>query len=186
MLHDILRQTVEHTAGFKLHTARNFEELSILIWGKTKERLSPTTLKRFWGYLQNEKVETRPHTLDVLAKFIGFRNFEVFCKRREELNKVQSRILSSDSINVNNLIKGDYLQISWRPDRAITAKYEGNSAFVITESVNSKLSVGDSFSCNLFIQNEPLYLSNLVHDGSKPLSYVAGEKDGVCISILIG
>ena len=122
----------------------------------------------------------------MLAQFVGFRNFEVFCQRREELKKVQSRIVSTDSIDVNRLIKGDCLQISWRPDRTIVAKYVGDSAFVITESVNSKLSVGDSFTCNLFIQNEPLYLSNLVHEGSEPLSYVAGEKDGVCIRVLIG
>ena len=185
MLHDILRQTVEHTAGFKLRTAGNFEELSNVIWDKTHERLSPTTLKRFWGYLKNEQVETRLHTLDVLAKFVGFRNFEVFYKRREELNRVQSRILSADSIDVNSLIIGDCLQISWRPNRSIVVRYVGNSAFVVAESVNSKLSVGDSFSCSLFIQNEPLYLTNLIHEGSGPLSYVAGENDGVYIRVLI-
>lgn len=31
----------------------------------TPARLPPTTLKRFWGYLKNEEVQTRPHTLDV-------------------------------------------------------------------------------------------------------------------------
>jgi hypothetical protein len=32
--------------------------------------LSPTTLKRFWGYLKNEEVQTRLYTLDVLARFV--------------------------------------------------------------------------------------------------------------------
>lgn len=62
----------------------------------------------------------------------------------------------------------------------------GNSRFEVTESINSKLSVGDTFSCNLFIQNEPLYLSNLIHEGYTSLNYVAGENNGVNIRVLIG
>lgn len=186
MIHDILRQTVERTAGFKMVTAGNFEELSNLIWEKTRERLSPTTLKRFWGYLKNESVDTRPHTLDVLAKYVGYRNFDVFCNNRNNYENIQSRIIDSDSIDVKNLIRGESLHITWIPDRSIVIKYLGNSQFEVIESVNSKLSIGDTFTCNLFIQNEPLYLSNLIHEGSTPLTYVAGEKEGVNIRVLIG
>lgn len=186
MLHDILRQTVEHSVGFKIVTARNFDELSNAVWERTKERLSPTTLKRFWGYLKNEQVETRTHTLDVLAKFVGYRNFDAFCNHRKDFECVQSRIIGSDSIDVKNLLRGELLHITWLPDRSVIVKYLGNSRFEVTESINSKLSVGDTFSCNLFIQNEPLYLSNLIHEGSTPLTYVAGENNGVNIRVLIG
>lgn len=27
--------------------------------------------------------------------------------------------------------------------------------------------------------NEPLFIDNLVHDGGKPVCYVAGKKDGI-------
>ena len=68
---NLLKLEVERTFGRKLKEARDFEELSHLLLSHTRERLSPTTLKRFWGYLKNEEVQTRPHTLDVLARFVG-------------------------------------------------------------------------------------------------------------------
>lgn len=185
MLHDILKQNVERTAGFKMQKSYNFEQLSSSIWEKTKERLSPTTLKRFWGYLRNEKVETRQHTLDVLAKYVGYRNYNAFCERKNDYDSVQSRISNAESIEAKNLVRGESIHITWMPDRSVVAKYLGNSNFKVIESVNSKLSVGDTFTCNLFIQNEPLYLSNLIHEGSLPLTYIAGEKDGVTIKITL-
>ena len=67
--------------GRQLKEARDFEQLSHLLLSHTRERLSPTTLKRFWGYLKNEEVQTRPHTLDVLACFVGYKDFEDFCNK---------------------------------------------------------------------------------------------------------
>ena len=67
---DLLKQEVERMMGRQLKESRDFEELSDLIISHTHERLSPTTLKRLWGYLKNEEVETRPHTMDVLARWV--------------------------------------------------------------------------------------------------------------------
>ena len=56
MKQDLLKQEVERTFGHQLKETRDFEELSHLLLSHTRERLSPTTLKRFWGYLKNEEV----------------------------------------------------------------------------------------------------------------------------------
>ncbi len=46
-------------------------------------------MKRFWGYLKNEKVQSWPHTLDVLARFVGYKNDEDFlCAGRTTRRKV--------------------------------------------------------------------------------------------------
>ena len=73
MLYEIeLAETESRTGvGRRLKEARDFEQLSHLLLLYTCKRLSPTTLKRFWGYLKNEEVQTRLHTLDVLARFVG-------------------------------------------------------------------------------------------------------------------
>ena len=60
-----LKQEVERVVGHELREARDYEVLSQLILKKTRERLSPTTLKRLWGYLKNEEVMTRQHTFVV-------------------------------------------------------------------------------------------------------------------------
>ena len=99
----ILKQEVERTFGHQLKEARDFEELSHLLLSHTRERLSPTTLKRFWGYLKNEEVQTRPHTLDVLAWFVGYKDFEDFCAQADCLDEVQSGIKAEERITSEGL-----------------------------------------------------------------------------------
>ena len=50
--------------------------------------------------------------------------------------------------------------------------------------MNSKLSVGDTFECVLFIEGEPLYLNNLVHEGNPPIAYQIGSKSGVRFEVI--
>ena len=164
----ILKQEVERTFGHQLKEARDFEELSHLLLSHTRERLSPTTLKRFWGYLKNEEVQTRPHTLDVLAWFVGYKDCGI---------KAEERITSE------GLRRGQRLIITWRPDRRIVVRHQGEGRFEIVEAENTKLSVGDTFRCHLMIQHEPLYLDEVMHQGMPSMVYVAGQKDGVVIEV---
>lgn len=89
MKQEELQKEVERVVGHELREARDFEEVSRLILKGTRERLSPTTLKRFWGYLKNESVQTRPHTLDVLARFVGYKTYDDFCKNVCEITEAQ-------------------------------------------------------------------------------------------------
>jgi hypothetical protein len=150
---------------------------------RTRERLSPTTLKRFWGYLSKEKVDTRPHTLDVLARFVGYNGYDDFCSHADSSDEVQSGIKTEEKITTEGLRRGQRLIITWRPDRKIVVRLLGNSQFEIIEAENTKLSVGDTFRCHLMIQHEPLYLDEVVHQGQPAMVYVAGQKDGVVIEV---
>jgi len=179
MKQELLKQEVERMLGRQLKEARDFEQLSHLLLSHTRERLSPTTLKRFWGYLKNEEVQTRPHTLDVLACFVGYKDFEDFCNHADSLDEVQSGIKTEERIRTEDMRRGQRLMITWRPDRRIVVKHLGNSRFEIVEADNTKLSVGDTFCCHLIIQHEPLYLDELSHDRLPPSTYVAGQRDGV-------
>ena len=66
-----------------------------------------------------------------------------------------------------------------RPCRC-TFRYLGKEQFVVEEAENSKLKVGDTFYCNLFILGEPLYLSRLVQGNNPPVDFVVGNKGGLC------
>ena len=179
MKHELLKQEVERTIGRRLLVAHDYEELSALVFRHTKENLSPTTLKRLWGYLSNEKVATRRHTLDVLARFIGYRGYDDFCSHAGELDEVQSGICTEERIATEEMPRCQRLVITWRPDRRIMVKHLGDSMFEILEAENTKLSVGDTFRCRLMIQHEPLILDELRHEGLPPTTYVAGQKNGV-------
>ena len=182
MIQEKLKYEVERTMGHQLSVSRDFEELSHLLLSRTRERLSPTTLKRFWGYLNKEKVDTRPHTLDVLARFVGYKGYDDFCSHADSSDEVQSGIRIEERVSTEGMRLGQRLVITWRPDRRIVIRHLGGSRFEIMEAQNTKLCVGDTFRCHLMIQHEPLYLDELVHQGLPETAYVAGQRDGVVIS----
>lgn len=183
MKQEELKREVERVVGHELREARDFEELSSLIIKGTRERLSPTTLKRLWGYLPHEEVQTRRHTLDVLARLTGFQDYEDFCARADGLDEMQSGILAESSITTEGMKRGQRLVITWRPNRRIVVRHLGDSRFEIVEAENTKLCVGDTFRCHLMIQHEPLYLDDVVHLGQPAMTYVAGRRDGVSVRL---
>lgn len=163
----------------KLQTHSDFVAFSNILFDRTHERISPTTLRRLWGYC-NEGVKPRRFTLDVLSRFILFRDFYDFCSNSQN-QTVQSGICLGGKIESEHLFEGQLLRMSWLPDRCCVVEHLGHGRFRIVEAVNTKLSVGDTFTCHLFINNEPAYLDHLVHDGKGPLRYVAGRQSGVVV-----
>ncbi len=184
MKEEKLKKEVERVVGHELREARDFDELSLLLIRGTRERLSPTTLKRFWGYLKNENVQTRPHTLNVLARFVGYKSYDDFCENACETVEPQSGITTTERVSACELKWGKKLVIRWLPDRRIVVKHQGDGHFIVTEAEHSKLNVGDTFVCHLMLQHEPLYLDQLVHEGMPPTTYVAGQRNGVTIEVI--
>ena len=72
-----LRLAVERKAGRKMQTNKDFDCLSDGVYDQTHAKISTTTLKRIWGYL-SEGVTPRRYTLDQLARFIGYDDFDAF------------------------------------------------------------------------------------------------------------
>jgi hypothetical protein len=56
--------------------------------------------------------------------------------------------------------------------------------FRVVESKNSKLSQHDTFICERIIENQPLFLSNLIHENGNPVNYICGKKGGVKFQLI--
>ena len=76
-----LREQIEGVVERKMKTPKDFEFLSECIFEKFHERISPTTLKRIWGYL-SDSTTPRTSTLDILSRFVGYANWKDFCERK--------------------------------------------------------------------------------------------------------
>lgn len=72
-----LRRRVEETTGITPVTATDFERLSEAVRERIGSLLSPTTLKRIWGYL-NENTVPWHTTLDVLVRCCGWHDYADF------------------------------------------------------------------------------------------------------------
>lgn len=170
---------IERLAGREMKTPRDFDWLSDLIAERTRERISASTLKRLWGYLNND-VQPRAFTVDVLARFVGYDSYSAFCERsgEAESNAVLSRRLAADELQIGQRVK-----LTWQPDRVCVVECLGEARFVVREAANTKLSVGDMFTCHLFIEREPLFLDHLVHRGCEATAYVAGRNHGIMFEL---
>jgi len=87
-----LRELIEGVIERKMKTPKDFEYLSECIFEKFHEKISPTTLKRLWGYL-SETTTPRKTTLDILSMFVGYDNWKDFCKKNpiEEEKRKEER-----------------------------------------------------------------------------------------------
>lgn len=66
--------------GLPMRHNNYFKQLCKLIFCETHEHISDTTLKRLWGYVSDQDCEPRHTTLDLLARFLGFKSFAQFCE----------------------------------------------------------------------------------------------------------
>lgn len=179
-IYGALRGAVEKTVGRAMMTTSDFDLLTASLQESTKVNISAMTPKRFWGYL-GEKNMKRPRlsTLNALAKYVGYTDWMTYYKQSSAAGEVESDFLKNNYLVTNSLAKGTLIQLMWHPDRVVTIRHEGYEVFTVVESVNSRLSAGDTFRCGLIVEGEPMYLSGLIHEGGEPSEYVCGRKDGV-------
>ena len=179
MKYERLCREVERVLGREVITKGDFVWLSDALFDSIGERLSPSTLKRIWGYFDSD-VQPRDTTLNILARFVGYRSYARFvdCTDEPQSNRVLSARLAADELE-----EGACVVLTWLPDRRVTVRHQGRGRFTVVKSENSKMQVGDTFTCHLMIQHEPLYLDNFIHQSDPPAGYVAGRKDGVMFSV---
>lgn len=172
-----LKRRVEETANMKATTPKGFESLADAIFNRTGVLLSPTTLKRIWGYL-DEPVTSRRSTLDTLSRFCGWRDFEHFASGHSP--DIESGNVGGKTIRAGeNIHPGERVRLFWNPSRMCEIEYLGDLDWVVVESEGTRLEQGDRFRCPLIISGEPLYLDNLIKDGNRAGGYICGSKSGV-------
>ena len=173
-----LIEAVERAVGRKMTSPRDFEYLSTCLANRLNEGLSVSTLKRLWNYVPNRFAPTR-HTLDVLARFVGYDGWEQFNEGQPQGRHPSGKILARHIAVPQDLTDGDRVKLTWAPDRECVVRYRGDLAFVVEASHGTRLRQGDTFRCGLIIDGEPLYLDDLRQPGHIPSTYVCGQVSGI-------
>lgn len=175
---------IETSLKRKMLTPKDFEYLRQTLFDRIGVLLSPTTLKRIWGYIE-ETVEPRETTLSFLAQFLGYDDWHDYCHRADSEKEIESNPVISRKLNVGSMLEpGDTVRLFWHPDRRCEAEYTGNLTFKVKSAENTRIQPGDTFECALIIAGEPLYIDNLTMGGRMPVAYVCGRKSGVRFEVL--
>lgn len=80
---ELLKTTVLTQSGLTSVTPCDCRTVSVLIFNKTKQSLSETTLKRVYGFAFS-KFKPSLFTIDVMAKYCGYAGWDDFCEKQEE------------------------------------------------------------------------------------------------------
>ena len=182
-----LRERIEQAIDRKLQTPKDFDLLSGRIYARVGELLSRNTLRRIWGKIEGDRVP-RLSTLSILARFIGYSDFNAFITRStadtdcESSSPMMGRVLSV----VDGLTRGDRLRLTWNPGRVCDVEYNGSQHFLVLRSENTRLQPGDTFLCSIVIDGQPLYLDQLQQGRKMPMAYVCGKSGGVHFEYLRG
>lgn len=76
----LLCQKIEEKVGRQMYRPKDFEYLSTCIFDKLHASVSPSTLKRLWGYVPTSSMP-RESTLDILAQFLDYDNWKAYCDK---------------------------------------------------------------------------------------------------------
>ena len=132
-MEQILREMIERMVGRKMVVPRDFAWLSEKVLERTQQRVSASTLRRFWGYV-NEGVTASKFTKNVLAIFLGYADFEEFVLL-QGAGEQQSQMVMGREISCDDLYEGQLLKLSWLPDRTCIIRYQGNGRFWVLASI---------------------------------------------------
>lgn len=175
-----LKSLVEQKYGKILGTTTDFEEFSLYLEKKTGKRVSASTLKRLYGYV-NDDHKPRIVTLDILAQYIGHKNYMEFMQWLKTSTKYNSSFFKANQLVSSDLRIGEEIAIGWSPNRLLQLRYLGDSTYEVEAAENSKLKAGDKFVTGCFIKEQPLYLPYIERDGERTASFVAGRNGGLTL-----
>ena len=171
---------IETAIHHQLTTPKDFDTLREMVFSRLHILISATTLKRIWGYL-SDGVTPRRSTLDILAQYLGYADFEAFANgATADGGELPSNPIMARRIDVDEQLQpGDLLRLTWQPGRVCDVEYRGERTFCVIASQATRLQPGNTFKCSLMIEDEPLYIDSLIADGSAPVAYVCGKRSGI-------
>lgn len=174
---EIIRR-VREKYGADLEYSTQFDGLVASIEKETGQKLSVNTLKRLFGVI-NSKVTPRRYTMDVIAQYIGYPNYELLLKDIGEESDI-SIFAPKETLEPENLEIGDQVQISYDPNRVIVMSFMGEDKFLINEVAGSKnLLKGDILRIAQMAVGHPLIVIDVIRDGRNLGKYEAARNSGL-------
>lgn len=155
------------------------DEISRAINLKTGKNISVNTMKRLLGFISEER-EPRLYTLDIIAEYLGFDNWDV-CQSQLS-GRIGSSVGSFAAIKISKLKVDHLIKFRYFPDRMVVIKYCGDYFFDVIEAENSSLLIGDKIEVKQIVRNSPMYIDDVLRNGEHLGELTVGIVEGIRIS----
>lgn len=185
-LSKVLREKIEERFGEKITYPRQCMVLAQSIEDALGNNLkiSETSLKRMFGMVGDaNKVVQRKSTMDILAMYLGYDNFDQLCKDLGNDEDI-SAFCDIDMLKSSETENGTQIQITYKPNRLLVLTYIGNNQYVVNEAQNSKLIKGDLLTITSMAIGFEFLVADVVREGVSLGAY-HGAKEGGLTSITV-
>ncbi len=176
MISKVIKQDIEQVLKREIRYPADCEVLEQDIKYKCNETVSASTLKRLFGLIKGN-FEPRLYTLDVISKYLGFKNYDHYLEILAK--KDVSEFICIEELIIQDLSAGDTYEFGYEPLRRIGFMYLGNGTSKILFSENSKLQANDVVKITLIALHYPLFISEVVRDNKQLGPYTAGKVSGI-------
>lgn len=175
----IVRITNENL-GYAPTTPTGFNDLSRQIRQITGDTLSPSSIKRIWGYIPY-KGKFSQTTLNILARYNGMKDWESFRKRLREnpAGDDESGFHTDTIIDTSKYRPGDRIKLSWNDGKQCELECVGPMRFHVLSSENIKLKTSDTVTLHTLCIGQPVYISDIIRGDIHYTAYVGAKKGGL-------
>jgi hypothetical protein len=175
MLETEIKLLIEKKFGRTIRYPKDCEELAQMMRENFDLVISASTLKRLWGFYK-ETEAPRLYSLDTLAKFLGFENWDQMDAR---LVVNTSEFEDLVSIDIKQLTHEETLVVEYSPSRKLLLKYQTDFTFEVLESTTNKILVGDTLRIYNMVKNYPLICHSVVRGNEEKGKYIGGKNEGI-------
>lgn len=175
MLPEKLRKEIEKKWGAAVLYPKDCIALSGSIQEHCGKLISSSTLKRLFGFTRQVEQPHR-YTLDVLANYAGYRNYDAFLKYDTRDN---SSFFHVKGVESKKLSAGNRMEFSYEPGRNVTLCYKGDDLFEVIHSEKSKLIAGDILRFSQVVLNYPLIIMEVIRNDVHLGKFTAGKLNGI-------
>jgi len=176
MLSAIIKKEIENKFGKEIRYPADCDALSAHISDQTGQSISITTLKRMFGFVAGTH-EPRLYTLDVLAQYLGYPNWDVYYEKFIHIEN--SEFFTAEQLEIDGLKPDAVIEITYDPNRNVKMVYQGNYLFNVEHSTNSKLVKGDQVKIMSIVKHYPLIIVSVIRDGRNLGKFIAGKTSGI-------
>ncbi len=164
--------------GFIPSSPTDFNNLSRLIEEKTNLKISLSSIKRLWGYVDYNNFPSST-TLNTLSRFNGYENWKTFLSKQEIHDAECSEYLTEEMVNTDTLQPGDILTICWENDKFCVLEYLSEQRFRTIEAENIKIKPEDNFRLQTLCIGLPFTATDIIRGTEKIPGYIGAKKNGI-------
>jgi len=174
MISKVIRRKVEQKFGSSIKYPSDCQRLAEAIEKACHCKLSATTIKRLFS-LTKDKSQPRPYTLDVIANYLGYPDYDGLIN---DIVDTKTKVAKIELIETRKLKAGIALRIKFGHVAKVDLTYLGKGKYRVTESEKVDLLKDDVVEIALIKLDMPVLINRLIRDEINYTGFVVGKITG--------